>query len=92
MRKRRLDEEDLQFDALSYAWGKEKCPRKVLLDGHHVSIGLNLERALCELRRSYSGRLLWIDALCINQEDVKERSQQVQLMGRIFSSAEQVII
>lgn len=63
-----------------------------MLNGRPVIIGRNLDGALRQLRRSMSGHLLWIDALCINQEDVSERSQQVQLMGDIFSSAEQVII
>jgi hypothetical protein len=39
-----------------------------------------------------SGHLLWIDALCINQDDVNERTQQVRMMGDVYSSAEQVII
>ncbi|KAH7255231.1 heterokaryon incompatibility protein-domain-containing protein [Fusarium redolens] len=48
--------------------------------------------ALREVRRSNDSRVIWADAICINQEDVKERGQQVALMGQIFSGAWQVII
>ncbi|KAJ4376603.1 hypothetical protein N0V86_006717 [Didymella sp. IMI 355093] len=87
LRVKRLIKRRPKFNALSYVWGKEKCPRKVVLDGHSVTVGQNLDGALRQLRRSMGGHLLWIDALCINQDDVVERSQQVQMMGEVFSSA-----
>jgi hypothetical protein len=34
---------------------------------------------------------LWADAICINQEDLQERKQQLGLMGSIFSNAKYVI-
>ncbi|KAF3045512.1 hypothetical protein E8E12_008825 [Didymella heteroderae] len=36
--------------------------------------------------------LLWVDAICINQEDVVERNHQVQYMGVIYNRAQRVII
>lgn len=39
-----------------------------------------------------SDRMFWIDALCINQQDIEERIQQIQIMGKIHSSADQVLI
>ena len=76
LRKKKLTDRRPKFNALSYAWGKEKFPRTVLLNGRSLAVGLSPEGALHRLRRSYSGRLLWVDALCINKEDVKEWSQQ----------------
>ena len=64
----------------------------MLLNGGSLAIGLNPDGALRQLRRSYSGRLLWVDALCINKEDVKERSQQVELMGKTYLSVERVVV
>lgn len=52
----------------------------------------NLEAALRHLRYTNKIRLLWIDALCINQGDIKERSLQVMRMGDIFSRAANVCI
>ncbi|KAF2680713.1 HET-domain-containing protein [Lentithecium fluviatile CBS 122367] len=80
------------FDALSYAWGTELSPREVLLNGVLVPVTSNLDCALRHLRLESASRMLWVDALCINQDDVQERSLQVRLMDEIYSSAEQVVI
>lgn len=55
-----------------------------------VPIGQNWMGALRQLRQSMSGHLLWVDALCINQNDLdlNQRSQQVRMMGAISSAAE----
>jgi hypothetical protein len=54
-------------------------------------IGKNLDSALRYLRLSDLPRVLWIDGICINQNDMEERSQQVHRMGSIFSLAERVV-
>ncbi|KAF5873565.1 putative heterokaryon incompatibility protein [Botrytis fragariae] len=68
-----------QYSALSYTWGDKThvipiadYNRKFL---HHVTE--NLESALRHLRRQKEAIILWIDALCINQDDDREKSQQV---------------
>jgi hypothetical protein len=43
------------------------------------------------LRDQSQPRYLWIDALCINQDDDYERSAQVAIMGRIYQTARRVI-
>lgn len=88
----RLNTGFLKFNALSYVWGQEKCAHKAFVNGQGISLGQNLDCALRSLRHNVSGHFFWIDAICINQEDLAERSQQVQLMGDLFSSAEEVII
>ncbi|KAF1977940.1 hypothetical protein BU23DRAFT_564787 [Bimuria novae-zelandiae CBS 107.79] len=85
LRIERLDENETDFKTLSYAWGREKCPRKAFMNGHAVSIGRNLDCALRDLRHNIAGHSVWVDALCINQDNVLERNEQVQLMREIYS-------
>jgi hypothetical protein len=82
----------LQFEALSYVWGHEVSPHTIQVDGKSTPIGLNLDHALRRLRYQDKERILWVDALCINQANVSERNHQVHLMGRIYSSATTVVI
>lgn len=81
------------YHALSYAWGTAASPQKALLDGKDITIGLNLDCALRHIRCTIVRPiLLWVDALCINQHDLDERSFQVLLMKDIYSLAERVLI
>ncbi|PQE08763.1 ankyrin and het domain protein [Rutstroemia sp. NJR-2017a BVV2] len=86
------------FEALSYTWGSEADPEVVHVmcpkDGRLRSIWVrkNLEVALRHLRRSDRHRLLWIDAICINQEDNVEKGPQVAMMGDIYRSADRVVV
>jgi hypothetical protein len=66
-------------------------PRKLVSEGQ-LPVTQNLEVALRYLRRPTSHRVLWIDAICIDQENMEERSFQVQRMGRIYHAARQVVI
>ncbi|CZR67422.1 uncharacterized protein PAC_17321 [Phialocephala subalpina] len=79
------------YEALSYTWGDAKKRRDIFMDGHRFSITTNLEIALRYLRRSDEARTLWVDALCINQEDLQERAQQVRKMRDIFWSSQHVL-
>ncbi|KAK3949298.1 heterokaryon incompatibility protein-domain-containing protein [Pseudoneurospora amorphoporcata] len=83
------------YKALSYEWGlpSDDDP-KITIDGHTVRIRKNLHEALKQIKSTIghlSSLRLWVDALCINQNDNTEKSQQVQKMGAIYSGAEQVI-
>jgi len=53
---------------------------------------LNLEKALRRIRNESQARVLWVDAICINQTDDEERSQQVRIMGRIYKSTRECIM
>ena len=87
----------LQFTALSYTWGQLSQKSQIIIDGHTFSITRNLESALRHLRsfqqkKTSSPRVLipfylWIDAICINQDDLLERNSQVALMARIYKKA-----
>lgn len=80
------------YEAISYAWGSSGSTRQIQIKGHPHIIGANLETALQHLRHPSENRTLWIDALCINQNDIEERSSQVNKMGSIYSSAKNVVL
>ncbi|EWG38414.1 hypothetical protein FVEG_14888 [Fusarium verticillioides 7600] len=88
------------FIALSYVWGypkrkEEEPPYLITVDGVAFEVGPNLYFALTQLSRSArirQGFKVWIDAICINQADIDERSQQVTRMRDIYQSAWQVLI
>lgn len=56
-----------------------------------TQVTLNLEAALRHIRKSSHAITLWVDAICINQNDVAEKNHQVEMMREIFSGAELVI-
>ncbi|UKZ48123.1 hypothetical protein TrVGV298_002359 [Trichoderma virens] len=82
----------LQFDALSYVWGSPAATEEITCNNRRRKVGRNLYDALERLRLPDEDRILWIDALCINQADNKEKTQQVRLMGEIYSRARRVLI
>ncbi|KAJ0115163.1 hypothetical protein J7T55_001573 [Diaporthe amygdali] len=84
------------YEALSYVWGSAEDLQVLTVDGHAFRVTKNLHASLEHLSLpDGAARVLWVDAICINQgpeqDDLKERSQQVRLMGRIFSGATNVI-
>ncbi|KAF2623123.1 HET-domain-containing protein [Macroventuria anomochaeta] len=87
------------YEALSYAWGDPVFPEVIQVCesadieriSWHIPITQNLSEALRRLR-SDAPRTLWIDALCINQEDLEEKGHQVARMGRVYHEANRVIV
>ena len=79
------------FEAISYTWGKNDTQHSITVNGFTVILRQNLFQALTRFRGD-SLRVLWVDALCISQTDVKEKGQQVQQMGNIFRSADKVLV
>ncbi|GKT54220.1 heterokaryon incompatibility protein [Colletotrichum tofieldiae] len=79
------------FDALSYVWGDLTSTREIFVQGISHQVTVNLEVALRYLRQVDRPRTLWIDALCINQNDIPERSSQVAQMGHIYRGAREVV-
>ena len=91
-------EADLDYEALSYTWdtdstaGTQQETRVITCSGHEMLIRENLFIALRRLRYPDRSRSLWVDAICINQADNEEKSQQVALMDEIYVNAKEVII
>ena len=80
------------YEALSYTWGGSDKPRSISINKQNLAVTENLHTALLRLRDCSFERILWIDAICINQENLKEQSQQVQLMATIYSKATRVLV
>ncbi|KAF1954235.1 hypothetical protein CC80DRAFT_390480, partial [Byssothecium circinans] len=84
-----------QYVALSYTWG---CPIEdpyFRVSSNEVDgIGRNLYEALKRLTENNHEpvRLIWIDQLCINQDDLEERASQVSLMDVIYNCCQKVIV
>ena len=88
-----LPEAAQTFLALSYTWRidyTDQPPQSISCNGKNISIGKNLFDAIRRIRKPTSSQMIWADALCINQDDVEERSSQVSKMEEIFSSAYEV--
>jgi hypothetical protein len=84
---------EASYVCLSYVWGDDDECYTILINGKSFEVRHNLHRFLIQARRStYLSRMwIWIDALCINQNDSSERNHQVQQMGLIFSRARNVM-
>lgn len=81
------------FTALSYAWGNFSCPRATITcQGCELDITDNCRDALLALRDQFGGLLIWVDAICINQDDMAEKSHQIQLCGEIYSCSKTVYV
>lgn len=103
-----IDLENVDYDALSYTWGHPistpECEEQydpaynvqvcIAIEdvNHELFIMRNLYEAFTSLWNMNHRRRLWVDALCVNQNDLAEKSQQVLKMGEIFSKAQQVIV
>lgn len=80
------------YETVSYVWGDPTPRRKIRIDGEVRRIPRNADMALRTLALPNKPRVLWIDAICINQADPKERATQVALMGQIYSNTAQNLI
>jgi hypothetical protein len=80
------------FEALSYVWGSPDRTHFVYIDNCYLPITASLHAALSRLRDSFIDRILWADAICINQHDLGERAQQIQCMATIYAKASRVLV
>ncbi|KAJ2896945.1 uncharacterized protein MKZ38_005089 [Zalerion maritima] len=80
------------YIAISYAWGDAGDTRKIRLDGVNVPVAASLHGALQAIRKDIASALVWVDALCIDQQNKEERTVQVQLMTSIYQKAQSIAI
>ncbi len=82
------------YEAISYFWGDHRHTKTIHVGGKPFQVTSNLESALRHLRHEEPDqqRRLWVDAICINQMDSQERSQQVSQMFHVYNKAKQVIV
>lgn len=79
------------FEALSFVWGEATSEGLFRIHEGDVKIRANLDAALRRLRQLDRPRLVWADAICIDQEDNLEKSSQVQMMADIYRKAKTTI-
>ena len=80
------------YEALSYCWGLLESQVNVECDGQVIPVTVNCSAALLQLRHRFRRRVLWIDALCINQTSDTDKAAQIPLMGQIYSAADRVLV
>lgn len=84
------------YEAISYAWatqdGDASLSQTVYCRGRTIAVTKPCEAALKSLRRQGRNRYLWVDAISIDQGNIRERNFQVTFMGMIYSNASQVLI
>jgi hypothetical protein len=78
------------YEAISYRWEGHDIP--TLCDGRTLAVGASLHTALRRLRYEDRPRVLWADAICINQGDVPEKNNQVQQMLQVYRNAQCVVV
>jgi hypothetical protein len=82
----------IQYDALSYTWGDGARNKHIICNGKRFAVTQTLLEALHRFRDPDKIVTLWIDQICVCQERIKERNQQVKLMGQIFKGARKVVV
>ncbi|RAL62187.1 hypothetical protein DID88_002671 [Monilinia fructigena] len=82
-----------KYDALSYTWGDEARDYSISLNDQQFFVTKNLYHALvCMQQQSTEGLILWIDAICTNQDDISERNHQLRIIPYIYERAKLVVI
>ncbi|RMY76950.1 hypothetical protein D0863_01640 [Hortaea werneckii] len=81
-----------EYETISYTWGKSTEQKTVIIDDIPLEVPVSAERAIRRMRLRDQKRVLWIDAICVNQADTSERNHQVGLMTEIYSNTTQGLI
>lgn len=80
------------YQALSYVWGSQSEPKTIQLNQQQFFVTQSLSDALTGLRLPGTDRVIWIDALAINQSDIDERARQVEQMTRVYAQSRETIV
>lgn len=87
-----LLQEKPEYEALSYEWGKSGDDHLIFCNHFGLRVNSGLAAALERLRLPDRPRCIWIDRICIDQENVQERNEQVTMMRDIYARAKLVLI
>jgi hypothetical protein len=85
-------QENHLYEALSYVWGDPIKSNPIFVGEELLNVTSNLHSALLRLRNHTMERILWIDAICIDQENTQEKGNQVQYMAKIYGQARCVVV
>jgi hypothetical protein len=92
----RRSAQNKDYIAVSYVWGKPEFSQNLEIrcdgDTSYLRITPNIDTLLRRFRASNKPRYLWIDAICLDQENETEKAQQIPLMGRIYEEAKSIFI
>lgn len=80
------------YEALSYTWGTDEPSNAILCNSRKFGLRQNAHDLLRRLRHSDESRWLWMDCVCINQNDITEREEQVKIMHLIYAQSRSVCI
>lgn len=80
------------YDALSYTWGSLEEELHIFINQCSFSVTINLRAALSHLRNHSVERIIWVDALCIDQANQEEKEHQIQCMAKIYGQANRVVV
>lgn len=82
-----------KYNAVSYTWGNEADQQPIVIDDRSFLVTKNLYKALiCLQQQSVTEYVFWVDAICINQDDIAERNRQLTIMPYIYERAKLVVI
>lgn len=81
-----------EYLALSYCWGDLAIKKTILADNQELAVAVSQYDVLLQLRSRNVSTPVWIDGICINQNDDAEKASQICLMTRIYRSASSVIV
>lgn len=85
-------DDDPTYETLSYVWGDASIKKSIFLQNYNFQVTASLESALRHLRCEREGRTIWIDALCINQTNDVEKTEQVKLMQYIYARTSHLVV
>jgi hypothetical protein len=80
------------FEAISYTWGDKDPSIPVVVDRHQILVTAAVDELLFYRRSVFCSSLFWIDAICINQRDRDEKSEQLPLMTDIYRRASRILV
>lgn len=73
------------YETISYAWGDCNKISVVWLDEIALSVPASAEAAVRRMQDRHTVRTVWIDSICINQNDLGEKSDQIKIMGDVYA-------
>jgi Heterokaryon incompatibility protein (HET) len=77
----------LMYEAISYTWGNPERTEEILVNGSRLKVTKSVYEMLATFSSQFLPQLLWIDAMCIDQDNNEEKAQEVPMMDKIYSHA-----
>ncbi|PPJ56649.1 hypothetical protein CBER1_01838 [Cercospora berteroae] len=80
-------EDQARYDAISYSWGSDNSHSTIFCNDRQLNVTKSCELAIKALRHSSEPKMIWIDAVCIDQSNMVDKSRQVARMGDVYVNA-----